>query len=45
MGGRDHSTALYAYEKVSDLIDTSDHMRRQVLKIRSQLTNHQPMQL
>ena len=37
MGGRDHTTVLYACEKVADLIERDDLFRRQVFQIRDQL--------
>lgn len=41
LGGRDHTTVMYACEKVADLIERDDHFRRQVFQIRDQLYNHQ----
>ena len=37
IGGRDHTTVIYACDKISDLMETDDRLRRQVLKIREQL--------
>jgi len=37
IGGRDHTTVIYACEKVNNLMDTDDRLRRQVLQIREQL--------
>ena len=37
MGGRDHTTVMYACEKVRDMIERDDHLRRRVLQIREQL--------
>lgn len=37
LGGRDHTTVIYGCEKVADMIERDDHLRRQVLKIREQL--------
>lgn len=37
LGGRDHTTVMYACEKVADLIERDDRLRRQVLQIREQL--------
>lgn len=37
MGGRDHTTVMYACEKVAGLIERDDHLRRQVLQIRDKL--------
>jgi chromosomal replication initiator protein len=39
LGGRDHSTVLYACEKVADLIERDDRFRRQVLQIKEKLYN------
>ena len=37
LGGRDHTTVLYACEKVADMMERDDRLRRQVLQIREQL--------
>ncbi len=37
MGGRDHTTVMYACEKVADLLERDDKVRRQVVQIRQQL--------
>jgi chromosomal replication initiator protein len=37
LGGRDHTTVMYACEKVADLIERDDRFRRQVLQIREHL--------
>lgn len=37
IGGRDHTTVIYACDKVNNLMDTDDRLRRQVLHIREQL--------
>ncbi len=37
LGGRDHTTVMYACEKVADMLERDDHLRRQVLQIREQL--------
>jgi len=37
MGGRDHTTVMYACEKVAGLIERDDRLRRQVLQIRDKL--------
>ncbi len=37
LGGRDHTTVMYACEKVADLLERDDHLRRQVVQIRQQI--------
>ncbi len=37
LGGRDHTTVMYAIEKISDLLERDDRLRRQVVQIRQQL--------
>lgn len=37
MGGRDHTTVMYACEKVADLIERDDKLRRKVMQVREQL--------
>jgi chromosomal replication initiator protein len=37
LGGRDHTTVMYACDKVANLIEHDDHMRSRVLQIREQL--------
>jgi len=37
LGGRDHTTVMYACEKVADLLERDDKLRRQVVQIRQQL--------
>jgi chromosomal replication initiator protein len=37
VGGRDHTTVMYACDKVSDLLEQDDRLRRQVVDIRDQL--------
>lgn len=37
LGGRDHTTVIYACDKVADLIERDDHLRRQVVQLRDQL--------
>jgi chromosomal replication initiator protein len=37
LGGRDHTTVMYAIEKVTDLLERDDRLRRQVVQIRQQL--------
>ncbi|NMB60107.1 MAG: chromosomal replication initiator protein DnaA, partial [Chloroflexi bacterium] len=45
LGGRDHTTVMYACEKVADLIERDDHLRRQVVQLRDQLFGRTPMAL
>lgn len=40
LGGRDHTTVMYACDKVADMIERDDQLRRQVLQIREQLYGH-----
>ena len=37
LGGRDHTTVMYACEKIADLLERDDQVRRQVVQIRQQL--------
>ncbi len=37
LGGRDHTTVMYACEKVADLLERDDRVRRQVVQIRQKL--------
>jgi chromosomal replication initiator protein len=37
LGGRDHTTVMYACDKVADLIERDDRLRRQVIQIRETL--------
>ena len=37
LGGRDHTTVMYSIEKVADLLERDDRLRRQVVQIRQQL--------
>ena len=37
LGGRDHTTVMYACEKVADLLERDDKVRRQVVQLRQQL--------
>jgi chromosomal replication initiator protein len=43
MGGRDHTTVMYACEKVADMIERDDRLRRQVLQIRERLYGKQTL--
>ena len=37
LGGRDHTTVMYGCEKIADLLERDDRLRRQVVDIREQL--------
>jgi chromosomal replication initiator protein len=37
LGGRDHTTVMYACQKVTDLLERDDKLRRQVIKIKEQI--------
>jgi chromosomal replication initiator protein len=37
LGGRDHTTVMYACEKVADLLERDDRLRRQLIQIRESL--------
>jgi chromosomal replication initiator protein len=37
LGGRDHTTVMYACQKVTDLLERDDKLRHQVLEIREQI--------
>ena len=37
LGGRDHTTVMYGCDKVADLLERDDQLRRQVIEIREQL--------
>jgi chromosomal replication initiator protein len=37
LGGRDHTTVMYGCDKISDLMETDDVLRRQVLALREKL--------
>jgi chromosomal replication initiator protein len=37
LGGRDHTTVMYACQKVTDMLERDDKLRRQVIKIREQI--------
>ncbi|MHC1782858.1 MAG: chromosomal replication initiator protein DnaA [Anaerolineaceae bacterium] len=37
LGGRDHTTVMYACDKVADLIERDDRLRRQVIQLRDQI--------
>ncbi len=37
LGGRDHTTVMYGHDKIADLLERDDRLRRQVISIREQL--------
>jgi chromosomal replication initiator protein len=37
LGGRDHTTIMYGIEKIADMLERDDRLRRQVIEIREQL--------
>ena len=37
LGGRDHTTVMYACEKITEQIERDDQMRREVIQIRDSL--------
>lgn len=37
MGGRDHTTVMYACEKIGDLVERDDRIRRKVLELKEQI--------
>ncbi len=39
LGGRDHTTVMYGHEKISDLLERDDKIRRRVLEIKDRLYN------
>jgi len=43
IGGRDHTTVIYACDKVNNLMETDEQLRRQVLQIRERLYGHLSM--
>ena len=37
LGGRDHTTVIYAIDKITDLLESDENLRRQVVQIRQKL--------
>jgi chromosomal replication initiator protein len=37
MGGRDHTTVMYACDKIADMVETDDRTRKQILQLKGQL--------
>ena len=42
LGGRDHTTVKYGYEKIADQIESDERLRRQVLNLREKLYRRTP---
>jgi len=40
LGGRDHTTVMYACDRVADMMESDDRMRRQVMQLREKLNSH-----
>jgi chromosomal replication initiator protein len=40
LGGRDHTTVMYACDKVADLIERDDRLRKQIFAIRENMGGH-----
>ncbi|MCW5874669.1 MAG: chromosomal replication initiator protein DnaA [Anaerolineales bacterium] len=38
LGGRDHTTVMHGYDKISELLETDERLRRQVTDLREQLS-------
>jgi len=39
LGGRDHTTVMYACDKIAELIDSDDKVRKQIMQLKGQLQN------
>ncbi|MEA2009055.1 MAG: chromosomal replication initiator protein DnaA [Chloroflexota bacterium] len=37
LGGRDHTTVMYGYDKIADLLETDDGLRRKIINVRESL--------
>ena len=37
LGGRDHTTVMYACDKIAELVDSDDKVRKQVMQLKGQL--------
>jgi len=37
LGGRDHTTIMYGYKKIADMIERDDNLRRQIIALRERL--------
>jgi chromosomal replication initiator protein len=45
LGGRDHTTVMYGCDKIADLLERDDRLRRQVIEIREHLFSQPALQL
>jgi chromosomal replication initiator protein len=45
LGGRDHTTVMYGCDKISDLLERDDRLRRRVVEIREHIYKQMPMQI
>jgi len=45
LGGRDHTTVMYGCDKISDMLETDDRLRRQVIEIKEQLYGQNRMSI
>lgn len=45
LGGRDHTTVIYGCEKIADMLERDDRLRRRVLEIRENLYNRSSLQV
>jgi chromosomal replication initiator protein len=45
LGGRDHTTIMYGCEKIADLLERDDRLRRRVIEIRENIYRQAPVQL
>ena len=43
LGGRDHTTVMYGCDKIADMIERDDRLRRQLIQIREQLYGRQAL--
>jgi chromosomal replication initiator protein len=43
LGGRDHTTVMYACDKVADMLERDDRLRKQVVTLRDQLYGRVPL--
>jgi chromosomal replication initiator protein len=41
LGGRDHTTVMYGCDKVAEMLEQDDRLRRQVVEIREHIYNNQ----